>query len=140
MLSRRDLLMSGALASSLRPGEPAAAQMQRSSQAGGDPVDQDLHEIRDALRDLLQRLTPSRDVTEIRDKQRLHFKLTQKFPDFIDIGIQVWERLYTWHLENKLPLKAVRTPEGRMEMEFMFTTLLLRSDIPDTQIGVAYDR
>jgi hypothetical protein len=34
----------------------------------------------------------------------------------------------------------VRTPEGRMEMEFMFTTLILKADVPDSQIGVAYDR
>ena len=133
MLSRRDLLMSGALASRLRPAETDA--LQRSSQSGSDAATrQDLQEIRDAVRDL-RRLTPSLDVTQIQDRQRLHFKLSQKFPDYIDIGLQVWERLYTWHFENKLPLKAARTPEGRLEMEFMFTTLVLRADIPDSLIG-----
>jgi hypothetical protein len=137
MLSRRDLLMSGALASSLRPADLEAAQ--RGSQSGNDAIQADLNEIRDALRGL-KRLTPSAEATQIQEKQRLHFKLNQKFPDYIEIGLQVWERLYTWHLENQLPLKAMRTPEGRMEMEFMFTTLILRADVPDSQVGVPYDR
>jgi hypothetical protein len=65
--------------------------------------------------------------------------LNQKFPNFIDIGITVWERLYMWHLENKIPLKAGRTPEGRMEMELMFTTLVLRADVAEFLIGTPYD-
>ena len=138
MLSRRDLLMSGALASRLRPAEAQA--IQRNPQGGSNPdIQDDLRDIRDALRDL-RHLTPLIEVTQIQDKQRLHFKLNQKFPDCIDIGIQVWERLYAWHLENKLPLRALRTPEGRMEMELFFTRLVLRSDVPDAHIGSPYDR
>ncbi|SRR5258706_2680865 len=138
MLSRRDLLLSGAVASRLRPADAEA--LQRNSQSSNDAsIEQDLHEIRDALRDM-RRLTPSPDITQIQERQRLHFKVNQKYPNYIDIGLSVWERLYMWHLENHLPLKAAQRQDGYMEMEFMFTTLILRHDMGDALIGVPYDR
>jgi hypothetical protein len=122
-----------------RIGPEAGAGLQRSPQSSSDgPSQQDLRDLSLAVRDL-RRLTPSADVTQIQERQRLHFKLTQKFPNCIDVGLTVWERLTMWHLENHLPLKAARTPEGRMEMEFMFTTLVLKFDSPDTLIGNPYD-
>ena len=137
MLSRRDLLMSGAFASRLRPAE--AGEQQRGSQAASDAaIEQNLADIRDALRDL-RHLTPSLDVTQIQDKQRLHFKVNQKFPNYIEIGLLVWERLSMWHLENHLPLKTARMPDGHMEMEFMFTILILKNELADQMIGNPYD-
>ena len=101
---------------------------------------QDLHEIRDAIRDLQHSgLTPSPDLDQIREKQRTHFKINQKFPAYIDIGLTIWERLYKWHLENHLPLATRRTTEGRIEMDYMYTTLVLKWELADTMIGVPYD-
>jgi hypothetical protein len=65
--------------------------------------------------------------------------VNQKYPNYIDIGLSVWERLYMWHLENHLPLKAARAPDGHMEMEFMFTTLILKYDLAEAMIGNPYD-
>jgi hypothetical protein len=129
MLSRRDLLMGVPVAAHLRP---AAAPAARELSSG------DLGPISSALRDL-HHLTASADVDQIREKLRTHFKINQKFPAYLDIGLMVWERLYTWHLENHIPLTARRTPEGRMEMDLMFTTLVLKWEMPDTMIGVPYD-
>jgi hypothetical protein len=137
MLSRRDLILSGTMASSLGPAEAQAQQ--RSSQGDRQDETRALNELRDAVLKI-NHLTPSGDIADIRDKQRQHFKLNQKFPDYIDIGILVWDRLYTWHLENRDALKVSRTTGGRMEMEFMFTTLLLRADYPENGIGIPYDR
>jgi hypothetical protein len=137
MLSRRDLIFSGALASRVRPASMLKAQSNPQSPCSDDgPA---LREIRDALRDL-RRTTVSSDLTDIRERQRTHFKINQKLPDCIDVGIRVWERIYDWHLENTLPLKISRAVDGRMEMEVMLTALVLRADIADAQIGVPYDR
>jgi hypothetical protein len=129
MLSRRDLLMSVPAAAHLRPSAAPAARELSSN---------DLGPISSALRDL-HHLTASGEVDLIKERQRTHFKINQKFPAYIDIGLMVWERLSTWHLENHLPLTARRTPEGRMEMEFMFTTLVLKWELADTMISVPYD-
>jgi hypothetical protein len=129
MLSRRDLLMGVPAAASLRPAAAPAAN---------EINPRDLSDIRDALRDL-RHLTPLSEVTQIQEKQHVFFKANQKFPNYIEIGLTVWERLTMWHLENRLPLRAVRTPEGRMEMDFLFTTLVLKPDIADVMIGIPYD-
>ena len=129
--------MSGALASRLRPAD-AEAQQRNAVQGSDTAVEQDLHEIRDAIRDL-RGLTGSSYLAQIQERQHLHFKLNQKFPNYIDIGLQVWERLTLWHFENQIPLKATRTPDGRMEMELLFTTLVLKADVPDSFVGNPYD-
>ena len=133
MFTRRDLFLSGALASGLRP---AAAQ--RGSAAIDPTVENVLREIRDALKALRQ-VTVPQEITDIREKQRIHLKINQKLPDFIDVGVRVWEHLYDWHLDNHLPLTISRA-NGVAQMEVMLTTLVLRPEIPETQIGVPYDR
>jgi hypothetical protein len=138
MLSRRDLILTGAFASSLRPADAAAQRTAATSDSG---IGQDLDQIRDALRDLRGGgLTVSPEITDIREKQRTHLKINQKIPDYIDVGVRVWEHLYDWHLQNHLPLKVSRASDGHAEMEVMLTTLILRSDIPEAMIGVPYDR
>jgi hypothetical protein len=126
MLSRRDLLMSVPVASRLRPGDaPAESSI-------------DVSGIVSALQSL-RHLTPSPEIKQIQALQRLHFKLTQKFPNYIDVGYTVWENLTMWHYENRIPLKMTRTVDGRMEMEFNFTTLVLKSDLQDTLMSTPYD-
>ena len=133
MLTRRDLFLSGALASSLRP---AAAQ---TSSAGDNGATQKgLADIRDALVSL-KHAPLTRDMIDIRQKQRIHFKVNQKLPDFIDVGLTVWEGLYDWHLDNQIPLKVTRVGD-RFEMEIMLIMVVLRHDLGDTQIGIPYDR
>ena len=133
MLTRRDLFLSGAFASSLRP---AAAQ---NSSAGDSGVTQKgFADIRDALVSL-KHAPLTRDMIDIRQKQRMHFKINQKLPDFIDVGLTVWEGLYDWHLDNQIPLKVTRVGD-RFEMEMMLIMVVLRHDLGDTQIGIPYDR
>jgi hypothetical protein len=118
---------------------PAAAHLRPAvAPAARDLSGGDLSPISSALRDL-HHLTASGEIDQIKERQRTHFKINQRFPAYIDIGLMVWERVYTWHLENHLPLTARRTLEGRMEMEFMFTTLVLKWEMTDTMIGVPYD-
>lgn len=123
MFSRRDLLMGLPIAAA-----PAARELSPS----------DLNGLTGAVR-ALQHLTPSSDIDQINDKRRTHFKTNQKFPAYIDVGLTVWERLNTWHLENHLPVTIRRTPEGRMEMDYMLTTLVLKWEMADTLISLPYD-
>jgi hypothetical protein len=133
MVSRRDVITSGAVFSLLWPAESAA---QRESNAA---IVAELREIRSALR---TREEPAWAVVEqIRERQRGFLRNNQKFPDRIDVGIRIWERVQDWHVLNQREIKIGRGADGRFEMEFMFfTTLVLRTDYPDFEIGVAYDR
>jgi hypothetical protein len=79
-------------------------------------------------------------VDQIRERQRTFLRVNQRFPDRIDVGVRIWERMYDWHILNQRELKIGRAADGRLEMEFMFTGLVLRTDFPDLEIGVPYDR
>jgi hypothetical protein len=95
----------------------------------------------DGLRGVLEsRLaSPFVELTEIRQQQRIFLKASQKFPEFIEIGINIWDRVYDWHVRHQQPLNIGRRDDGRYAMTFMFTTLVLRPEQTDNYIGFAYD-
>ena len=139
MLSRRDLIASSAFLSQARGTPPLEAA--QSNQRGPRSPDelQALDEIRDAVRDL-RRPIASVVVSQVRERQRSFFRQYQRFPEFIDVGIRVWESLVDWHVEHQQDQKIARSSDGRYHMEFMFTQLVLRYELSDNEVGIAYDR
>jgi hypothetical protein len=133
MLSRRDLIVSGAAFGQLRPEAPQAQGITTDREVAA------LKDIADALKELRHR-SSSPVITQLRDRQRTFLRLNQRYPEFIDVGVTVWERLQDWHVDNGQELKISRSPEGRYLMEFMLTRLVLRPEIPDQEVGMAYDR
>jgi len=95
----------------------------------------------DRLRELLeQRVAPPFvELSEIRRQQRMFIKASDKFPDFIEIGVNVWDRVYDWYVRYQQPPTVVRRDDGRYTMTFMFTTLVLRPDQADDYVSLAYD-
>ena len=93
------------------------------------------------MRALLERHLerPFAELAEIREQQRIFLKTSHKFPDFIDVGVNVWDRLDDWHVRQQLPLNIVRRDDGRYTMAFMFTTLVLRPDQADGYVSFGYD-
>ena len=133
MLSRRELIAGGA-AAHMAAGSAAAAQRD------GDNSRQ-LESIRDALNELRQDhtvVTPA--VSQIRTEQRNFFRLNQRFPQCIDVGIRVWERMQDWHIAHQRPLTIQRTGDGYWQMDFIMTVLVLKHELPENEIGRAYDR
>lgn len=78
-------------------------------------------------------------VTRVRQQQRTWLMSTRKYPDFIEIGLDVWDNVYDWHVAYQQPLNVTRLADGRYAMSFMFTTLLLRSDQNPDFVGYAFD-
>jgi hypothetical protein len=128
MLSRRDLFAGGAL----------------FSQRGGGGSDDEavlrgLERVRTAV-ESLRNMPAYAAVTAIRDKQRVFLRATHRFPERIDVGIAVWERLQDWHIENQREMRVGRSLEGRFEMEFLMTIVVLRPEFPEGDIGIPYDK
>jgi hypothetical protein len=137
MLTRRELF-GGVVAARL--GNRGALE-QRESQ--GTQADEDmLRELRGINASLRIAVhTPADDqVAIIRERQRSHLRVSQRFPDYIDVGIRVWERLQDWHVQYMRPLNIARAGDGRWNMEFIHTTIVLRTDIAENDIGMVYDR
>ncbi len=92
------------------------------------------------VRSVLERsLAVSPELSRIREQQRVFLKSNQKFPDFIEVGIDVWENVYDWHVRHQQPITATRTADGRYVMTVMFTMLILRPDQAGGYIGYAFD-
>ena len=140
MVGRRKVLgssllagMTGALATSAAAAEPAVAE--DTSQAAATAIDR--------LRSTLERQgTPASVVAsigQIRQQQRIFLRAQNKYPDFIEVGLAVWEDVYDWHVRYQQPINASRLPDGRYVLSFMFTNLTLRPDQAVEYVGFGFD-
>ena len=134
MLSRRELIAGGA-AMHMARGEAGAAQ--RSDDDNGP----ELRSIRDVLDSIRGQYTVNTPVvTQLRERQRLFFRLNQRFPECIDVGIRAWESMQDWHIRHLRPLNINRGGDGRWQMDFIMTVLVLKHELPENEIGQPYDR
>lgn len=77
---------------------------------------------------------------KLRDQMVVFLRANNKYPDYIDVGIQVFHAMYDWHIHNRLPLVVGRSADGRYGLGFMFSQLILRVDAVPDFIGIAYDQ
>lgn len=139
MVERRTVMGGGLLAgltTLVAPGGSEAAVSDDLQQVSGA-----VEALRKAVEDQFETVYTSkwRGVMRIRQQQRTWMRATQKFPDFIEIGIDVWDNLYDWHVVHQQPVSMARTADGRYAMVFMFTTLLLRPEQAPDFVGFAFD-
>jgi hypothetical protein len=117
-------------------GAAAAAQRDRDNDNGPE-----LTSIRDVLAALRQdHAVATSTINELRAQQRNFFRLNQRFPQCIDVGIGVWERLQDWHIAHQRPLNIQRTADGQWQMDFIMTVIVLKHELNDNTVGMAYDR
>jgi hypothetical protein len=140
MVERRDVLGSGLLAglagtfAPVSAAEPAAA-VEDTSEAAANAIDR--------LRTSLERdgapgvVSPA--IAAIRQQQRTFIRSHDKYPDYIEVGLSVWEDVYDWHVRFHLPITAARLADGRYVLGFMFTNLLLRPDQALDYVGFGFD-
>jgi hypothetical protein len=137
MVVDRRSLLNGTLFSGLAAFTPAQ-QSRSSSQDTGDDM-----AVAKAINDLnttVQRaIQTSPELARIRDQQRGFLKANQKYPDFIEVGISVWENVVDWHIRHQQPLSVSRSSEGRYIMAVGFTTLILRPELSDNYVGPGMD-
>lgn len=141
VLTRRQVVTGGVIAG-------AATVVSEQSGASADQRDASersasiLAEIRDELKRARTSCAPAEcaEVERIRTEQRTFIKGRSKFPDYLDVGIEVWERLCDWHVKNFLPLQVSRTAEGRYTMPLFQTFIVLRPDLGNSYIGQGYEK
>jgi hypothetical protein len=136
MVNRRSLI-NGTLFSSLATLAPDAQSR------GGAQTTADEAAVAKAIDDLnstvRRAVETSPELARIRDQQRTFLKANQKFPDFIEIGIGVWENVVDWHIRHQQPLSVSRSGEGRYIMAVAFTTLVLRPELSENYVGIGMD-
>ena len=136
MFNRRNMI-NGSLLAGFAAFAPGQQQSRSTSQSNDDPA---VVKAISELNDTIQRgLDVSPELSRIREQQRIYLRANQKFPDFIEVGITVWESVYDWHVRHQQPLSVTRTAEGRYAMTIAFTTLLLRPDFVENYVGMGLD-
>lgn len=92
------------------------------------------------LRQTIDRgLQVSPELARIREQQRIFLRANQKFPDYIEIGIGIWESVYDWHIRHHIPVTVTRTTDGRYAMTVALTLLVLRPEQTESYISFGYD-
>jgi hypothetical protein len=122
----------------------AAAMLGGAEPAAAAAVQRDDAEaVARAVRELTEAVERARSVspelTRIREQQRIFLKSNQKYPDYMEVGIDVWDSVYDWHVRHQQPIAATRTADGRYVMSVMFTTLILRPEQTNNYIGFGFD-
>jgi hypothetical protein len=146
MMTRRAVVTGAMLAgvADVAAGDPGpTASIGTAAAAADDQIPKVLGEIRDELKGMRTNPCNASDcpeVDKIRLEQRTFTKARNKFPDFIDVGVEIWERVSDWHVRHIVPIQVVRMLDGRYGMLFFQTTLVLRPDMMNTFIGQGYDR
>jgi hypothetical protein len=134
MIERRQLLTMSGLLGALAPGGAEGNAQQLSPQ--------DAKDIANAIRDIRTTLAAESSFAEIapvRAKQLEYLKANGKFPDFIDVGSDVWYAVHDWHIRLQQPLVFGRDPAGRYTLMLGFTALALRVDAVVSFVSTPYD-
>ena len=131
----------GTLASAA-PGDAATVQDEAAVIAKGfNELNQQLRQINSAL-EFGQRgpTTVSGLLSQVRDRYTLHLRASGKFPDFMEVGTDVFYDVYDWHVRNNQQIQITRISEQRFSIQWMFTQLIVRFEQDARYLGVPFDR
>lgn len=144
MLTRREVMSgavmaSGVTGSSADGGGGAATQTLESERLAA--IERRLAEMVGELREANRGCSTGicDVVTKLRELQTQVLRASGKFPDFVDVGSDVFFTLHDWHVRNRLPVTLSRLADGRYALTFMFTQVLLRPDAQPGFLGFPYD-
>jgi len=139
MLARRRMLgttlFGGLLGAAIPAHEPADQSGQMS--------ERQMTEIVNALQDVRKAIEAPRgpfvEILPIRQKQLDYLRATNKFPDFIDVGLDVWFAVHDWHVKHLQQPALGRDSNGRYTITLMGTQLIMRPDLVPGFISAPYD-
>ena len=139
MIDRRELLALGGMLGGLAGrGENAEAL----ASGVGEMTDRTAQDIVTALKAITTAMYAAQSfdgVVPVRNRQNDYLKANLKFPDFIDVSLDVWMGVYDWHVRVQQPIALGRDINGRYTMMLGFTQLVLRPDAAPNFISAPYD-
>lgn len=145
MIPRRNLLTGGALGSllALFPGsvdaeaaaDAALAQPQRLPDRGAEQIAEAIGELRTEVHN--QRVFT--EIAAIRDAQKQFLRVNSKFPDYVEVGSDVWFAVHDWHIRWQQPLTLGRDALGRYTIVLNQTTIIMRPDTAGNFVSLPYD-
>lgn len=143
-MERRSLVNGGlvaGVAALVAPSRVEAAGGAAAAGGGDDGTTSAVHSLNNSIQRLFDRANtePWTGIQRIRKVQHDWLKSQQKYPDFVEVGLSVWDSVHDWAVRYQQPMSITRLDDGRYAMAFMFTTLLLRADMMADWIGYPFD-
>jgi hypothetical protein len=143
MVDRRSALnrlaFGSAIAAALgTAGRGEAAALEAAAQSSNDDLGPVVRAIQGVQGEIARR-TDFWEIAPVRDELRTFLRTNGKFPDYIEVGYDVWQRVYDWHIRFNQPLAVSRTVDARYTIVLMQTTVILRTDAAAGFIGIPYD-
>jgi hypothetical protein len=144
MIPRRNLLTGGTLGGlfGLFAGssdadastEPGIAQQQMSERAV-EHIAAEIDQLREELRN--QRLFT--EIAAIRDAQKQFLRVNGKFPDYIEVGTDIWFAVHDWHIRWQQPMTIGRDALGRYTILLNQTAVVMRAETLGNFMSLPYD-
>jgi hypothetical protein len=145
MISRREIV-TGGMWGSLAAGAAVPHAEEQSADAltvqkSLGAIQSTLTSIRTTLQDgLVNPGLAAGHVGRVRDALTVFLRGAGRFPEFCDIGANVFYDVYDWHIKYAQPIQLSRTADNRLAIQFMFTQLILRWENEPNFVGVPYER
>jgi hypothetical protein len=142
MISRREVVTGGVLGT-LAGGSPAAAaELQQEVQT----LKEGFKGLSDSIDDLQTSIDQGLrgnsmnfgNIGQLKGVIQKYARLSGKFPDYCDIGIDVFYDVYDWHIRHNQQVQLARVSDNRIMILFMFTQLILRWENDANFIGVPF--
>jgi hypothetical protein len=125
----------GGTATALAPVTATAAEPQQVSERSIEDIARSIDELRKEL----GRPASFGDIAPVREQIKTFLRSSGKFPDYIDVGIEMWHQIYDWHVRFHQPLTVGRDPQGRYTIMLIATAVVMRTDILPGSILLPYD-
>ena len=142
MVHRRAVItgtvLGGALSALAVPAEGAEAAAGQAEQNSDRLIEEVARGVR-GIRDELAHEYSFWEIAAVREQMQTFLRANLKFPDFIEVGSDVWQRVYDWHVRFQQPIGLGRTAEGRYTIPLQATTVVMRPDMASGFIGLGYD-
>lgn len=145
MISRREVVTAGVLGS--LTGSAATAEASQGSQDDGQTravltrIQQELDALNSTLEAGLR--GPSLGagaIGRIRERLTLHLRSAGKFPEFMEVGTNLFYDVYDWHVRHGQQIQITRLADQRFAIQFMFTQLIVRWEQDANYLGTPFDR
>ena len=129
-----------ALTESVEAAGPQSAAQDRQDRLVQDRLLEEIAKAVRSVRDEIERQNLFGEIAAVRDPLRTFLRANGKFPDFIEVGSDVWQQVYDWHVRFQQPIALGRTAaEGRYTILLLATNIVMRPDMAPGFIGVPFD-
>ena len=147
MIGRRTVLSGTALGSALAaltPQPALGARGEGAVQANSERVDVNIDTSAitssiNALRTEVTRQDTFWEIEPVREPMKAFLRQTGKYPDYIEVGTDIWHQVYDWHVRYQQPLTLGRTAEGRYTIMLTGTMVVMRIDTSPSFVGIPFD-